>query len=130
MSAEQHYNNALDIIEESCNCNISQSELASLSDRFIKEVDNLVATMQTRDLGTKFSIFIPPSCCSIVEHVHYAVESLSHLFNLTHMENCNTHEVRFTQAKAIAYMKNIIDLQEMTRENIYFEGVSSSLVNM
>ena len=130
MSAEQHYNNALDIIEELCNCNISQIDLASLNNRFIEEVDNLVATMQTRELGTKFTIFIPPSCCSIGEHCYHAVASLIHLFNLTRVKDCNTHEVRFTQAKAIAYMKNIIDLQKMTQENIYFEGVSSSLVDM
>jgi len=130
MSAEQHHNNALDIIEELCRRNISQVEFASLSDRFIKEVDNLVATMKLRDPGTKFTIFIPPSYCLIEEHIVQAVDSLMHLFNLTYMKNCNTHEVRFTQAKTIAYVKNIIDILKMTQENIYFEGVSSSLVNM
>jgi hypothetical protein len=136
MSIEQFYNNALDILEEIYNSTrsvlkISHMELASLKNRFIREINNMVGTIQGLE---KMNIFISPTSCSAEAHYDYALENLRHLFDLVFTKNSSTististsalalanYELRFTQAMVIAYMKNIIDVYEMELENSYYE---------
>ena len=89
MSIEQFYNNALDILEEIYNSTssvlkISHMELASLKNRFIREINNMVGTIQGLE---KMNIFISPTSCSAEAHYDYALENLRHLFDLVFTKN-------------------------------------------
>ena len=127
MSIELFYNNALDLLEELYNATRglkSHTEVVSLKNRFIREIDNMVGDLE------KMSIFISPSSCSSELHYELALKNLRHLFDLAFTKNGNTistssltdHELRLTQAKVIAYMKNLVDIYEKEQENSYYNS--------
>ena len=118
MSIELSYNNALDLLEELYNATRdlkSHSEVVSLKNSFIREIDNMVGDLE------KMSIFISPSSCSAEVHYELALENLRHLFDLVFTKN-SSYELCLTQAMVIAYMKNLVDIYEKEQENSYYNS--------